>query len=67
MVVGKVMAAFKGADKWDELSRMDGRRYEIKMSAATSVEIAKRWVSDKLPSDGRLALLRLKMINRMVK
>jgi hypothetical protein len=58
--------AFKDADKWNGLSGMDGRRHKIETSAATSAEIAKMWVTDKLPSDGKLAPLALKMIDRMV-
>jgi hypothetical protein len=45
---------------------MDGRRHEIETSAATSAEIAKTWVTDKLPSEGKLAPLALKMIDRTV-
>ncbi len=67
MVAGKVMAVFKDTDKWNWLGGMDGRRHEIETSAATSAEIAKTWVSDKLPVDGRLAPLALKMIDRTVK
>ena len=42
----------------------DGR--VVSRDCATSAEIAKMWVSNKLPSDGRLAPLALKMINRIV-
>jgi hypothetical protein len=34
------------------LSGMDGQCHKIKTSAATSVEIAKMWVTDKLPTIG---------------
>jgi hypothetical protein len=33
------------------------------MSASTGTEIAKTWVGDKLPADGKLAPLALKMID----
>ena len=66
VVAGKVMAVFKDTDKWNGLSGMDGRHHEIETSATTSAEIAKTWVSDKLPVDGKLAPLALKMIDRMV-
>jgi hypothetical protein len=45
---------------------MDGRHHEIETSAAMLAEIAKTWVGDKLPSNGRLAPLALKMIERSV-
>ncbi len=66
VVAGKVMAAFKNAGKWNGLSGMDVRRHKIETSATTSAEIVKMWVTDKLPSDGKLAPLALKMIDRMV-
>jgi hypothetical protein len=66
VVPGKVLAAFKDAEKWIGGSGMDGCHHEIETSAATSVEIAKTWVGDKLPEDGKLAPLALKMINRTV-
>jgi hypothetical protein len=45
---------------------MDGRRNKIKTSAATSAEIARGWISDKLPTGGKLAPLALKMMDRTV-
>jgi hypothetical protein len=60
------MVAFKDTDKWNGLSSMDCRHYKIETSAATSAEIANMWVTDKLPLDGKLAPLALKMIDRMV-
>ncbi len=66
VVPGKVLAAFKDAEKWNGGSGMDGPCHKIKMSAATSGEIAKTWVGDKLPEDGKLAPLVLKMIERTV-
>jgi hypothetical protein len=66
VVAGKVMAAFKDANKLNGLSSMDGCHHEIETSAATSAEIAKTWATDKLPSDGKLAPLALKMIDRTI-
>ncbi len=66
MVAGKVLAAFKDADKWNGLSGMDGRHHKIETSAAMAAEIARTWVADKLPSDGKLAPLALKMIKKTV-
>jgi hypothetical protein len=42
---------------------MDGRRNEIETSAATLAEIARGYISDKLPTGGKLAPLVLKMVN----
>jgi hypothetical protein len=67
VVAGKVLAAFKKAVKWNGGSSMDGHRQEIETSAATTATIAKTWVGDKLPLDGKLAPLVFKMINRSVK
>ncbi len=66
MVTGKVLAAFKDADKWTGLSGMDGQCHKIETSAAKAAEIARTWVADKLPSDGKLAPLALKMIKKTV-
>ncbi len=66
VTLGKLLGAFKDAEKWNGGSRMDGRRHKIETSAAMSAEIAKTWVGDKLPSNGRLAPLALKMIERSV-
>ncbi len=63
MVAGKVLAAVKDAKKCNGGSGMNGRRHKIETSAATSAEIAKTWVGDKLPADGKLAPLVLKMID----
>jgi hypothetical protein len=64
---GIKLAAFKDYDKWNGVSGMDGRRKEIENSAADAAAIAKTWVGDKLPADGRLAPLALKIIERSVK
>ncbi len=64
---GIKLAAFKDYDKWNGVSGMDGRRKEIENLAANAAAIAKTWVGDKLPVDGRLAPLALKMIERYVK
>ncbi len=61
------LAAFKDYDKWNGVSGMDGCRKEIENSAADATAITKTWVGDKLPMEGRLAPLALKMINRSVK
>ena len=45
---------------------MDGRRNKIETSAATLAEIARGWISDKLPAVGKLAPLALKMVDRTV-
>ncbi len=66
VVPGNVLATFKDAEKWNCGSGMDGRCHEIEMSAATSAEIAKMWVGDKLPEDGKLVPLALKMIKRTI-
>ena len=42
---------------------MDGRRNEIEASAATSAEIARGYISDKLPPGGKLAPLAVKMVD----
>jgi hypothetical protein len=62
VVAGKLLAAFKDMDKWSGSSGMDGRRHEIEVSATMSADIAKIWVGDKLPPEGKLAPLALKMI-----
>jgi hypothetical protein len=66
VVAGKVLTAFKDAVKWNCGSGMDGRRHEIETFAAMSAKIAKTWVGGKLPPDGKLASLALKMIDRSV-
>jgi hypothetical protein len=66
VVAGKVLAAFKDAEKWNGGSGMDGWRHKIETSPLMFAKIAKTWVGDKLPSDGKLALLALKMIDRSV-
>ena len=45
---------------------MDGRRHEIENSAGISAEIGKTWVADKLPPNGKLAPLAIKMIDKTV-
>jgi hypothetical protein len=65
-VAGTTLAAFKNTDKWEGMSGMDGRRREIENSAGISAEIGKTWVADKLPSNGKLAPLTLKMIDKTV-
>lgn len=66
VVAGKLLAAFKDADRWNGVGGMDGRRNEIETSAATSAEIARGYISDKLPKAGKLAPLALKMVDRTV-
>ena len=66
VVAGKLLAAFKDVDKWSGSSGMDGRRHEIEVSATMSADIAKIWVGDKLPPEGKLAPLALKMIEKTV-
>jgi hypothetical protein len=66
VVPGKVLAAFKDAEKWNGGSGMYGRCQEIETFPTTSAEIAKTWVGDKLPEDGKLAPLALKMIERTI-
>jgi len=53
-------------DKWEGMSGMDSRRREIENSAGISAEIGKTWVADKLPPNGKLAPLALKMIDKTV-
>jgi hypothetical protein len=67
VVAGKVLAAFKEAEKWNGGSSMDSRCHKIETSAAMAAKIAKTWVRDKLPLGGKLAPLALKMINWSVK
>ncbi len=64
--VGIKLATFNDYDKWNGVSGMDGRRKEIENSATDATAIAETWVGDKLPVDGRLAPLALKMIERFV-
>ena len=45
---------------------MDGQCHNIETSAGNSANIAKMWVANKLPANGKLALLALKMIEKMV-
>jgi hypothetical protein len=59
---GKILATFKDAKKWNGRSDMDGRHHKIKILAAMLAKIAKTWVRDKLPDNGKLAPLVLKMI-----
>jgi hypothetical protein len=40
VVAGKLLAAFKDADRWNGVGGMDGRRNEIETSTATLAEIA---------------------------
>ncbi len=47
-------------------SGLDGRRHEIEVLATMSADIAKIWVRDKLPPEGKLAPLALKMIEKTV-
>ncbi len=65
-VAGKLLAAFKDADRWNGVGGMDGRRNEIETSAATSAEIARGYISDKLPMGGKLAPLAMKMVDCIV-
>ena len=60
---GIKLQAFKDYDKWNGVSGMDGRRKEIETSASDAAVIAKTWVGDKLPHNGKLAPLALKMID----
>ena len=48
------------------MSGMDGRWHEIENSAGISAEIGKTWVANKLPPNGKLAPLALKMIDKTV-
>ena len=57
VVAGKLLAAFKDADRWNGVGGMDGRRNEIETSVATSAEIARR---------RKLAPLARKMVDRTV-
>jgi len=63
VVAGKLLAAFKDANHWNGVGGMDGRRNEIETLAATSAEIARGYISDKLPKAGKLAPLALKMVD----
>jgi hypothetical protein len=65
-VAGTTLAAFKNTVKWEGMSGMDGRRCEIENSAGISAEIGKTWVADKLPPNGKLTPLALKMIDKTV-
>jgi hypothetical protein len=65
-VAGTTLAAFKNTDKWEGMSGMDGRRREIETSAGISAEIGKTWVANKLPPNGKLAPLAIKMIDKTV-
>jgi hypothetical protein len=65
-VAGTTLTAFKNTDKWEGMSGMDGRCCEIENSASISAEIGKTWVADKLPPNGKLAPLALKMIDKTV-
>ncbi len=53
-------------DKWEGMSGMDRCWREIENSAGISAEIGKTWVADKLPPNGKLAPLALKMTDKMV-
>jgi len=66
VVAGKLLAAFKDTDRWNGVGGMDGRRNEIETSAATSAEIARGYILDKLPKAGKLAPLAVKMVDRTV-
>jgi len=66
VVARKLLAAFKDVDKWSRSSGIDGRHHEIEVFATMSVDIAKIWVGDKLPADGKLAPLALKMIKKTI-
>jgi len=59
---GIKLQAFKDYDKWNGVSGMDGRRKEIETSASDAAVIAKTWMGDKLPHNGKLAPLALKTI-----
>ena len=63
VVAGKLLAAFKDTDCWNRVGGMDGRRNKIKTSAATLAEIARGYISDKLPRGGKLAPLAVKMVD----
>ena len=65
-VAGTTLAAFKNMDKWEGMSGMDRHWHEIENSAGISAEIGKTWVADKLPPNGKLAPLALKMIDKTV-
>jgi hypothetical protein len=65
-VAGTTLAMFKNTDKWEGMSGMDGHRREIETSAGISAEIGKTWVADKLPPNGKLAPLAIKMIDKTV-
>ncbi len=63
---GMVLATFKDAKKWNGRSGMDGQCHKLKTLAAMSAKTAKTWVRDKLPSNGKLAHLALKMIEHSI-
>ncbi len=66
VVAGKLLPEFKDTDCWNGVGGMDGRRNKIETSTATLAEIARGWISDKLPAGRKLAPLALKMVDRTV-
>ncbi len=66
MMPGKVHATFKDTKKRNGRSGMNGRHHEIETLAAMFAKIAKTWVGDKLPGNGKLAPLALKLVERSV-
>ncbi len=63
MVAGKVLAVFQDAEKWNGGCSMEDWWHKIDTSTAMSAVIAKTWVRDKLPLNGKFAPLALKMID----
>jgi hypothetical protein len=66
VISGELLRAFKTSDAWKGVSDMDGRCQEVETSAATSTEIGRQWVADKLPSNRNLVPLALKMWNGFI-
>jgi hypothetical protein len=51
---------------WNCIGGMDGWHHNIETLAATSTDIARTWVGDRLPMSRKLAPLALKMIDHIV-
>ena len=63
MQPGGLIVAFKTVNGWKGVLGMDARCKKIELSVATSVDISRQLMTDKLPADGRLKPFALKMIN----
>jgi hypothetical protein len=62
VVAGKVINAFSSMEKWQGLGGLNGRRFEIEVSAKTAADGMRTAITDKLPAGSQLAQLALRML-----